>query len=371
MRAVEQVDTEADPSIGEVKEATRLLEVSDLRTWFDTHQGTVHAVDGVDVTVERGKTLGIVGESGSGKSVLGRSIMNLISPKALKPSGTVHLNGTDIRSLARKDLRELWGPVVSMVFQDPMTSLNPVRRIGDLLVEGMKEHLSLDKAERLERAIGLLRRVGIPEPERRMRQFPHELSGGMRQRVGIAIALACRPQLLIADEPTTALDVTIQRQILDLLSELQEQNGMGMILITHNLGVAAGRTDDIAVMYAGRIIEQGPTRKVFAQTRHPYTQALLGSLPKLSEPPHTRLSAPPGRPPVVIDPPNQCRFAERCLRAQPECLTQDPPLVHDPGTGTSVACFFPVGTEVGERALAENRKRGTTPAGLNIERVMS
>lgn len=348
-----------------------LLVIENLRTWFDTPQGIVHAVDGVDLTLERGKTLALVGESGSGKSVLGRSVMGILGSHALTPTGSVRIEGRELRGKSRKQLRSLWGPVVSMIFQDPLTSLNPVRRIGAQLTEGMAIHLPLSKAERLARAVDLLRRVGIPEPESRLRMYPHELSGGMRQRVGIAIALACKPRLLIADEPTTALDVTIQRQILDLLDELQDLGGMGMILVTHNLGVAAGRSDDIAVMYAGQIIEKGPTKDVFKNTRHPYTAALLGSLPKLEDPPHSLLAAPPGRPPVVINPPRRCRFAERCFHAQARCLDEAPVLERDASSGTSVACFFPVGTRRGMEALARNREAGRTAAGLAVERSMA
>jgi len=242
-------------------------------------------------------------------------------------------------------MRQYWGDQMSMVFQDPMTALNPVMRIGNQITESLNEHIDLTRSDANETALSLLRSVGIPEPERRMKQYPQALSGGMRQRVMIAIALACGPKLLFADEPTTALDVTVQAQILDLLQAQQAERTMGMILVTHDLGVVAGRADDIAVMYAGRVVEKAPTRTLFAQVRHPYTEALLQSIPKLEMPSHSRLSAIGGRPPDLVSPPPGCPFAPRCPYAQDRCREEDPALTPDPNDPEHLyACFFPVGT---------------------------
>jgi peptide/nickel transport system ATP-binding protein len=246
--------------------------------------------------------------------------------------------------------------------------LNPVVRIGRQVTESLKFHRNMGTRAATERAVELLSHVGIPSPERRLRAYPHELSGGMRQRVCIAMALACEPKVLVADEPTTALDVTIQRQILDLLQRLQRELGMAMILVTHNLGIAAGRTDDIAVMYAGRIVEKGPTRELFARMRHPYTAALLSSIPRIEHPSQTRLNAIPGRPSNVIDPTPGCRFANRCRHAQPDCLTADPPLVPAEHPSHAFACFYPTGTPDGDEALARNLNDGRTAAGLDLRK---
>jgi peptide/nickel transport system ATP-binding protein len=346
------------------------LAVRDLRVWFDTPRGLVRAVDGVDLRVDAGRTVGVVGESGSGKSVLSRAVMNILAPSAVVlPGSRIEIEGNDTATLSRQQARHLWGARIAMVFQDPMTSLTPVLTVGRQLTETLRHHLGLDRPAALARAEELLRWVGIPEPARRLRQYPHNLSGGMRQRVGIALALSCSPRLLIADEPTTALDVTVQHQILDLLGRLQAEQGMAMILITHDLGVVAGRADDIAVMYAGRVVEQAPTRTLFREMRHPYTRALVRSIPRIADPSHTRLRAIPGRPPTVIDPPPGCAFAARCPHARPRCLAETPAL--DVGrTGTSghrYACFHPVGTPEGERAFADNLAEGRTPAGLPID----
>lgn len=341
-------------------DAAPLLDIRDLSTSFRTSRGTVRAVDGVSLQLARGKTLGIVGESGSGKSVLARSLMNLLPPSAETGDGTVRFNGADIRALSRRQLRELWGSKVAMVFQDPMTSLNPVVKVERQITEGLRFHLGLRGRPARDRALQLLSDVGIPDPQSRLDVYPHQLSGGMRQRVAIAIALACSPSLLLADEPTTALDVTVQRQILDLLQRLQSELGMAMILITHDLGVAAGRTDEIAVMYAGRIVERAPTTVLFDHRRHPYTDGLLASIPRLDNDVHTRLKTIAGRPPDLIGVRSGCAFAPRCAYAQPRCRVEDPSLERATGPDHVVACFFPVGTDRGEAALSANAESGST-----------
>jgi peptide/nickel transport system ATP-binding protein len=345
-----------------------LLVVDDLRTTFLTPRGPLTAVDGVSIDLQVSETLGVVGESGSGKSVLVRSVMGLL-PSSAAVSGAVLYKGTDTRRLSRRESRHFWGTQMAMVFQDPMTSLNPVKKIGVALTESMRFHLGIGRDEARGRALGLLQQVGIPAPERRLDEYPHQLSGGMRQRVTIAIALACDPALLIADEPTTALDVTVQKQILDLLSSLQAERGMGMILITHDLGVVAGRADRIAVMYAGRVVETAPTRTLFAAMRHPYTEALLRSIPRIEYQSHTRLEAISGRPPDLVNPPVGCRFAARCRYAQPRCLVEDPALMPSGEPGHRHACFYPVGTPAGAEALAVNESAGRTAAGLDLRAV--
>jgi peptide/nickel transport system ATP-binding protein len=341
-----------------------LLDVQDLRTWFETSLGTLHAVDGVTFRLERGQTLGVVGESGSGKSVLARSIMNLLPDRALQPTGTVTFEGRQLRTLPPKELLKVWGGQIGMVFQDPMSALTPTKRVGAQIAESLRLHLGMNRAQARARSLELLQHVGIPEPERRLKSYPHEMSGGMRQRVCIAIAIACSPRLLLADEPTTALDVTIQRQILDLLTRLQREEGMAMILVTHDLGVVAGRTDRTAVMYGGKIVESGSTSELFRQPRHPYTAALLSSIPRIDDPPHQRLAVIPGRPSAVIDPKPACRFAPRCRFAQPRCVEEDPPTIWEADHGH--ACFYPVGTPEGQRALEQNLAQGRTAAGLPL-----
>ena len=321
-----------------------LLEVEDLRTAFHTPEGVVRAVDGVSFTLDRGRTLAIVGESGSGKTVLSRSVMGLLPGRGVERSGSVRYEGRELLGRPERELREVWGPQMAIIFQDPMTSLNPVVRIGRQLTEGMVHHLDLSKREAEERALALLSSVRIPDPERRMREYPHQLSGGMRQRVSIAVALACGPLLLIADEPTTALDVTVQAQILDLLAAQQRERFMAMILVTHDLGVVAGRADEIAVMYAGQIVEQAPTRALFADVKRPYTEALLRSIPRIEDPSHQRLSAIGGRPPKLVDPPDGCRFAPRCPYVQDRCRAEAPPLREASVPGHLYRCWFPIGT---------------------------
>jgi oligopeptide/dipeptide ABC transporter ATP-binding protein len=319
-----------------------LLVVEDLHTAFRTGRGTVRAVDGVSFSVDRGRTLGIVGESGSGKTVLSRSIMGLLPPHDVIKSGTVHFAGHELTALTPKQLRQVWGAELSMIFQDPMTALNPVKRIGKQITESLRLHLHMDRGEAKAHAIELLRSVGIPSPEERIDWYPFQLSGGMRQRVMIAIALACAPRLVMADEPTTGLDVTVQAQILDLLAELQRERHMAVILVTHDLGVVATRADDIVVMYAGRIVERAPTHKLFADTHMPYTRALMDSIPRLAEPSGTRLTAIAGRPPDLIHPPQGCRFAPRCPYAQDKCRESDPPLRTAGSPDHLFACWFPL-----------------------------
>ena len=319
-----------------------LLEVADLHTTFSSDRGDVRAVRDVSITLRRGRTLGVVGESGSGKSVLSRSIMGLMPGNATR-SGSVRFGGTEILNADPKVMRTYWGDQMSMVFQDPMTALNPVLRVERQITESLHEHLDLSKKQAHDTALKLLTDVGIPEPARRLRMYPHEMSGGMRQRIMIAIALACGPRMLFADEPTTALDVTVQAQILDLLQALQRDRQMAMILVTHDLGVVAGRAHDIAVMYAGQIVEQASSASLFAGVRHPYTEALLESIPKLEMAKHTRLEAIGGRPPDLVNLPTGCKFAARCRYAQDICREVEPELLPDPGDPTHLfRCHFPV-----------------------------
>jgi peptide/nickel transport system ATP-binding protein len=342
-----------------------LLDVAGLSTWFRTAKGIVHAVDDVSFSLPAGETLGIVGESGSGKSVLARTIMRLTPEDALV-QGEVRFAGRDLLSLSRPECRSVWGAEISMVFQDPATALNPVLRVGPQICESLKLNLGMSSKEAAGHAADLLRLVGIPEPARRLKMYPHELSGGMRQRVCIAIAIACSPKLLFADEPTTALDVTIQRQVLDLLSRLQLQNRMAMVLITHDFGVVAGRTHSVMVLYGGKVAEMGSTASLFNHVRHPYTASLLASIPRLESESHTRLRTIPGQPVDVIDPGPGCRFAGRCRHAQPRCLEEQPALSGTAESGHVYACFYPVGTVEGHEALAANLQAGTTAAGLEV-----
>jgi peptide/nickel transport system ATP-binding protein len=342
-----------------------LLRVDRVTTRFTTARGPLTAVDDVSLELRAGETLGIVGESGCGKSVLVRTIMGILPPTAAV-KGQVLFEGRDVRSLDKESRKHFWGPKVAMIFQDPMTSLNPVRPVGRQITDPLRYHLGLANRAAEQRAVELLELVGIPEPRRRLDQYPHELSGGMRQRVGIAIALSCQPSLLIADEPTTALDVTVQKQILDLLASLQHELRMAMILITHDLGVVAGRCRRVSVMYAGRIVESADAASLFHATRHPYTAALLNSIPRVERPSHTPLEAIAGRPPDMVSPPPGCRFAPRCRHAQPECQTAPPTLALGPGRDHSYECRFPVGTPEGEAAREANARAGHTAAGLDL-----
>ncbi|WP_417513300.1 ABC transporter ATP-binding protein [Minwuia sp.] len=322
-----------------------LLSLQNVAVHFDTPQGRLRAVDGVDLELGHGRTLGIVGESGSGKSVLSRTIMGLWPSNAhLGTSSRIMLEGQDLLSLPEKQLRRIRGPEISMIFQDPMTSLNPVMTIGRQISEAPIRHLGKSKAEARDLTIELLTAVGIPQPEERIRAYPHQLSGGMRQRVAIAMALACQPKLLIADEPTTALDVTVQAEILDLLARQTRERQMALILITHDLGVVAGRTDDVAVMYAGRVVERGSTRQLFGDMRMPYTEALLKSIPRLDDPPHKVLNTVGGRPPNLVAPSAGCRFAPRCPYADAGCEAAEPSLEQAADPGHQFACFKPLNT---------------------------
>lgn len=342
-----------------------LLDVDQLTVRLNSSAGRVHAVEDVSFVLHQGQTLGIVGESGSGKSVMARSVMGLLPARSIAQLGgkvTLHQKtGTtkDLLKMPEKSLRHLRGPAMAMIFQDPMTALNPVLRLSIQLTEPLRQHLQLDRKQARQRAIELLAAVGIPDPGNRIDQYPHQLSGGMRQRVVIAIALACSPSLLIADEPTTALDVTVQKQILDLLARLQQEHQMAMILITHDLGVVASRADHIAVMYAGRVVEYASARTLFTNMKHPYTEALFNSIPRINDPIHTRLQAIPGRPPQLVEPETGCAFAPRCIYARERCHKETPPVVSVGSAGTGSAgvdagassdhrhaCFYPVGTKV-------------------------
>ncbi|WP_038383905.1 ABC transporter ATP-binding protein [Bradyrhizobium elkanii] len=323
-----------------------LLSVENAVVDLPTPRGNLRAVDHVDLAVGAGRTLGIVGESGCGKTMLSRAILQLL-PKKAKLSGRVMFDGQDLTKLPAEKLRKLRGRSLAVVFQDPMTSLNPVLTIGTQLIETIVEHLELDVAQARQRSIELLAAVGIPAPEQRLAQYPHQLSGGMRQRVAIAVALSCEPQLLIADEPTTALDVTIQAQILDLLAREQQRRHMAMIIITHDLGVVAGRTDEVAVMYAGRVVERAPTPALFKQMRMPYTEALLAVLPRLDVAPHTPLPAISGRPPDPTRPLRGCSFSPRCRYSAERCGTEKPQLSRAETPEHLYACFHPITAGVG------------------------
>ena len=306
---------------------TPLLSIRNLRTQFLTEQGVVRAVDGVSLDVARGETIGIVGESGSGKSVTSLSILGLVpSPPGRVDADALEFDGISLPALSDRERRALRGRRIAMIFQDPMTSLNPFLRISAQLMEVTQLHLRHGRAEARAHALQMLERVGIPDAASRMDAYPHELSGGMRQRVMIAMALSCGPDLLIADEPTTALDVTIQAQILDLIGTLRRETGTSVLLITHDLGVVAGMADRVVVMYAGQIVESAPTRALFARPAHPYTQGLLRSVPRPSDDAHAPLTPIPGLPPDLSRPLPGCPFAPRCSRAIDVCHTTAPPL---------------------------------------------
>jgi peptide/nickel transport system ATP-binding protein len=326
-----------------------LLSVEDVAVDLPTSRGNLRAVDGVTLTLAAGKTLGIVGESGCGKTMLSRAILQLL-PKKAKLSGRVIFDGQDILRLDAERLRKLRARSIAVVFQDPMTSLNPVLTIGTQLIETLQEHLDLDAMAAKRRSAELLGAVGIPAPGQRLSQYPHQLSGGMRQRVAIAIALSCEPKLLIADEPTTALDVTIQAQILDLLAREQRRRHMAMILITHDIGVVAGRTDEVTVMYAGRVVERAPTLTLFKKMHMPYTEALLAAIPKMDAAPHTPLPAISGRPPDPTRPLKGCAFAPRCRYAGGQCFREKPDLVSAELPDHHYACFHPLRIGAGVNA---------------------
>jgi peptide/nickel transport system ATP-binding protein len=317
---------------------TALLEVRDLRTWFDGDGGTYRAVDGISFTLGAGRTLGIVGESGCGKSVTSLSIMGLVPrPPGRIAGGEILLEGVDLLKLDAEALRDLRGARMAMIFQEPMTSLNPAYTVGEQIVEGILRHQDIDRAAARARAIEMLRLVRIPAPEQRLDEYPHKLSGGMRQRAMIAMALACGPRLLIADEPTTALDVTIQAQILDLLRRLREETGTAIILITHDLGVIAELADDVVVMYAGQIVERAPVRRLFEAAQHPYTIGLLGAIPELDRR-RARLATIEGTVPDLSAELPGCRFAPRCPFAEPRCRA-DAPALREVEPGHEAACW--------------------------------
>ncbi len=319
-----------------------LLDIQGLKTHFKTDDGWLHAVDGVDISIDAGETVCVVGESGCGKSVTAKTVMKLIDmPPGKIVAGQVLWQGRDLVPLGPAEMQKIRAKEIAIVFQEPMTSLNPVYTVGEQIAESVRLHEGLSKAEALNRAIEMLKLVNIPTPERRVKDYPHQFSGGMRQRVMIAIALACNPKLLIADEPTTALDVTIQAQILDLMQELKDRLGMAVMLITHAMGVVAEVAQKVVVMYAGKVVEEAPVVALFANPRHPYTRGLIRSIPRidLAAEHKQRLEAIPGTVPKLIDPPEGCRFAARCKHALPECSTATPAL-REIAPGHKVACIL-------------------------------
>jgi peptide/nickel transport system ATP-binding protein len=321
---------------------TELLSIEGIRTVFRTGSGEVAAVDGVSLSVAKGKTLGIVGESGCGKSVLSLSVMRLVPQPGRITAGKVMFDGRDLLSLPAGEMRDIRGSRIAMIFQEPMTSLNPVFTVGDQITEAMRAHDRRTSSAALKaRAIDALTRVRIPAPARRFDEYPHQMSGGMRQRVMIAMALACAPDLLIADEPTTALDVTVQAQILDLLRDLQQQTGMAIILITHDLGIVAEMANEVAVMYAGKVVERASGTAIFDDPQHPYTLGLLGSIPRVEET-HDRLLAIEGAVPAPFALPEGCRFHPRCVFATADCERQDPPLRNLGGTHLAACLRAPL-----------------------------
>jgi oligopeptide/dipeptide ABC transporter ATP-binding protein len=339
--------------------AEPLLEVKDLKVRFRTEDGVVKAVDGVSFNLSQGEVLGIVGESGSGKSVTMMSVLRLINDPNMQVDGEVLYKGRDVMKLDKSQMMEIRGAEISMIFQDPMTSLNPVYRIGDQIIEAITTHQDTDKRAARKRAVDLLGQVGIPQPDRRVDDFPHQFSGGMRQRAMIAMALANNPDVLIADEPTTALDVTIQAQILELIDRLKDEFNSAVILITHDLGVVADIADRIAVMYAGRIVEFGDKRDVFYDPQMPYTWGLLGSIPRLDRPKQDRLHSIKGMPPSLIQPPQGCKFRPRCPHAFDKCM-EEPALVSRGGNPTHLdRCWLSPDTK---RAVREKTIEGETRA---------
>jgi oligopeptide/dipeptide ABC transporter ATP-binding protein len=314
-----------------------VLEVQDLHVQIATRRGIVHAVDGVSIEVPRGEAVGLVGESGSGKSMTLRAILGVLPGEARITSGQVLLDGTDLVPLPTSALNRIRGPKLAMIFQEPMSALNPVMRVGWQIAEGPQVHLGLSRSKSAARAVELMRRVGIPDPERRFRAYPHEFSGGMRQRVMIAIALSCDPEVILCDEPTTALDVTIQDQILRLLARLCRESGVSLVFVTHDLPVVAQLCQHLAVMYGGQIVERGPVGDVFSKPQHPYTLGLLRSAPDVDDP-RDSLVPIPGSPPSLISPPAGCRFHPRCQFVQDDCREQPPPLRPLPG-GRATACL--------------------------------
>jgi len=321
--------------------ASPVLHVKDLKTYFFTERGVARAVDKVSLKLMKSLTLGVVGESGCGKSVTALSIMRLIQPPGRIVEGEICFNGTDLLTLPEETMRSIRGNEISMIFQEPMTSLNPVFRIGDQVIEILQQHEKMNKKEALARAVELLRQVGIPSPHEHIKDYPHQMSGGMRQRVIIAMAVACSPQVIIADEPTTALDVTIQAQILDLLKRLKEQMGTSVLLITHDLGVVAEVAEDVMVMYAGRVVEEATCKDIFSKPLHPYTQGLMHSIPgKAAQERKKRLAAIPGVVPSLLALPAGCKFNTRCPHVFDKCFIDPEPVLLLPKGGHPVRCWL-------------------------------
>ena len=346
-----------------VPEGRHLLEVDDLKMYFHTQDGIVHAVDGVSYTLDRGETLGVVGESGSGKSVTAMTLMGLIDmPPGKIEGGHVYYRGESLLDMTEEQMQHVRGNDIAMIFQDPMTSLNPVYKIGRQVGEGLRLHRGYTKQQAQERAVELLRLVGIPNPEKRVNEYPHQFSGGMRQRVMIAMALACDPDILIADEPTTALDVTIQAQIIELMQEMQEKNGNAIIMITHDLGVVADMADKIMVMYAGRPVEFGTADEIFYESRHPYTWGLIRSIPEQATDEKKPLTPIHGNPPSLVNLPSGCPFAPRCPYAVDICHEKLPEH-YTTETGHYSACHFADDPECVKFAPDTSRSRGKIATG--------
>jgi peptide/nickel transport system ATP-binding protein len=335
--------------------ATPVLEISHLKTYIRQRNSLVHAVDDVSLRVEQGETLGLVGESGCGKSMTAMSIMKLLPNGGYIAGGSIQLAGQDIVPLEEDEMRKIRGNEVAVIFQDPLTSLNPTMTIGKQIAETLRIHRGWNSTQAMARAEEVLGVVGMPRPKERLHQYPHQLSGGLRQRVMIAMALACEPKLLIADEPTTALDVTIQAQILTLLDNLKREFRMAVLLITHDLGVIAGRADRVCVMYAGKIVEEAPIDQLFEHTHHPYAEALLQSIPKPNQDQSEPLYSIPGIPPDLTQPPPGCRFHPRCRYTTDECRRREPMLDGEVSSHT-YACYHPVGGVRPSRAVPEEAK---------------
>jgi peptide/nickel transport system ATP-binding protein len=342
-----------------------LLEISDLAVRFHTEDGVVHAVEGISYEIDRGKVLGIVGESGSGKSVSSLTLLGLTRSRTTEIEGTAMFDGRDLLAMSQPELRAVRGSEIAMIFQDPLSSLHPFFRIGDQLVEAVRVHRGMSAAAARDRALEMLNLVGIPDPRDRLRAYPHELSGGMRQRVMIAMALINEPKILIADEPTTALDVTVQAQILELLVRMRDETGTAIVIITHDLGVVAQMADEIAVMYAGRIVERAPAQTIFDLPEHPYTWGLLRSIPRLTSPRDEELVPISGRPPSLITRPEGCHFHPRCPYVREAHTRIDPPLEPAAGEpGHLVRCLLPAETR---RALWQRLRVGATPEEARTE----
>ena len=362
------VDTSQDLKNQPVPEGHHLLEVDDLKMYFHTEDGVVRAVDGVSYTLDRGETLGVVGESGSGKSVTHMTMMGLIPmPPGKIEGGSVLYRGHDLLNMPEAQMQHVRGNDIAMIFQDPMTSLNPVYKIGKQVGEGLSLHRGYSKEQALKRAVELLDAVGIPEPEKRVNEYPHQFSGGMRQRVMIAMALACDPDILIADEPTTALDVTIQAQIIELMQEMQEKNGNAIVMITHDLGVVADIADKIMVMYAGRPVEFGTADEIFYESRHPYTWGLIRSIPEQATDEKKPLTPIHGNPPALSNLPKGCVFSPRCPFATDKCRAERPAKFQT-GTGHYAACHYAGNDDfVKKNAPDTSRSRNVSVAMLDQE----